>query len=62
MKRDAVIKQVADTVGAPHTVDLMKYDLLVIVEFYKVSRHSVVDDLILTSATLEHLWHERCRQ
>ena len=39
MKRDAVIKQVADAVGAPHTVDLTKYDLLVIVEVYRVSRH-----------------------
>ncbi|MCJ1398675.1 hypothetical protein MMC11_001876 [Xylographa trunciseda] len=35
LTRDAVIKQVADAVGRPHSVDLGKYDALIIVEIYK---------------------------
>ncbi|MCJ1337118.1 hypothetical protein MMC09_002397 [Bachmanniomyces sp. S44760] len=35
LKRDAVIKQVADAVGDHHVVDLHGYDLLILVEIYK---------------------------
>jgi len=35
LTRDAVIKQVADAVGRPHTVDLTNYDVLIVVEIYK---------------------------
>ncbi|KAI4135658.1 MAG: hypothetical protein LQ347_000468 [Umbilicaria vellea] len=35
LKRDGVIKQVADAVGPSHAVDLKNYDLLIIVEIYK---------------------------
>lgn len=38
LTRAAVIKQVADAVGSPHTVDLAKYDALILVEIYKVRR------------------------
>lgn len=37
MKRDEVIKQVATAVGDRHTVDLKNYDLLVLVDIYRVS-------------------------
>jgi hypothetical protein len=36
LNRDIVIKQVADAVGKPHSVDLKGYDLLILVEIYKV--------------------------
>ena len=36
LTRDGVIKQVADAVGQSHTVDLKHYDLLILVEIYKV--------------------------
>ena len=36
LTRDGVIKQVADAVGQSHTVDLKNYDLLILVEIYKV--------------------------
>ncbi|MCJ1285775.1 hypothetical protein MMC26_005116 [Xylographa opegraphella] len=36
LRREAVIKQVADAVGSRHPVDLSKYDALVLVEIYKV--------------------------
>lgn len=36
MKRDDVIKQVADAVGTRHSVDLTNYDLLIIVDIYRV--------------------------
>ncbi|MCJ1256746.1 hypothetical protein MMC24_004570 [Lignoscripta atroalba] len=35
LTRDVVIKQVADAVGKPHTVDLHGYDLLIVVEIYQ---------------------------
>ncbi|MCJ1394747.1 hypothetical protein MMC18_007627 [Xylographa bjoerkii] len=45
LTRDAVIKQVAEAVGSPHTVDLSKYDVLIIVELYKnMCGMSVVGD------------------
>lgn len=47
LKRDGVIKQVADAVGPSHTVDLKNYDALILVEIYKVrdpsSLHHYVD-------------------
>ena len=36
MKRDDVIKQVADAVGSRHKVDLTNYDLLILVDIYRV--------------------------
>lgn len=36
LNRDVVIKQVASIVGADHQVDLKAYDLLILVEIYKV--------------------------
>lgn len=38
MKRDDVIKIVADVVGPLHSVDLKNFDLLILVEIYRVSR------------------------
>lgn len=40
MKRDDIIKQVADLVGKPHTVDLKHYDRLILVDVYRVSTMS----------------------
>jgi hypothetical protein len=37
MKRDDIIKQVAAIVGPDHKVDLTNYDLLILVDLYKVS-------------------------
>ena len=37
LNRDSVIKQVADAVGSRHSVDLKNYDVLILVEIYKVS-------------------------
>ena len=39
MNRDDVIKQVADAVGSRHKVDLTNYDLLILVDIYRVSGH-----------------------
>jgi tRNA acetyltransferase TAN1 len=36
LSRDSVIKQVASIVGPVHQVDLKSYDLLILVEIYKV--------------------------
>lgn len=41
LTRDGVIKQLAEVVGPAHKVDLKHYDLLVIVEIYRVSRGSL---------------------
>lgn len=38
MKRDDVIKRVADVVGPLHSVDLKNFDLLILVEIYRVSK------------------------
>ncbi|KAL8716805.1 MAG: hypothetical protein Q9225_005897 [Loekoesia sp. 1 TL-2023] len=35
MKRDDIIKRVADLVGNPHTVDLTHYDQLILVDVYR---------------------------
>jgi len=40
LTRDLVIKQVADAVGSPHTVDLTRYEVLILVEIYKVCTFS----------------------
>lgn len=37
MKRDDIIKQVATAVGDRHKVDLKNYDLLILVDIYRVS-------------------------
>lgn len=37
IKRDDIIKRVADLVGKPHTVDLKHYDQLILVDVYRVS-------------------------
>lgn len=37
LKRDDIIKCVAKCVGPKHSVDLKKYDLLILVEIYKVN-------------------------
>lgn len=37
LTRDGVIKQLADVVGPTHKVDLKHYDLLILVEIYRVS-------------------------
>ena len=51
MKRDDVIKQVADAVGPRHSVDLKNYDRLVLVDIYRVEwrRHF---EAILTLADM----------
>ena len=36
MKRDGIIKQIATAVGPRHTVDLKNYDLLILVDVYRV--------------------------
>lgn len=36
MKRDNIIKRVADLVGKPHTVDLTHYNRLILVDVYRV--------------------------
>lgn len=38
MKRDDVIKRVALIIGLKHSVDLKNFDLLILVEIYRVSR------------------------
>jgi tRNA acetyltransferase TAN1 len=38
LSRDEVIKTVAAAVGSEHTVDLKNYDLLILVEVYRVSQ------------------------
>lgn len=40
LNRDVVIKQVANIVGPSHQVDLKGYDLLILVEIYKVCFNS----------------------
>ncbi len=68
MTRDGVIKQLADAVGPAHKVDLKHYDLLILVEIYKVREWPcpilrAVDfegELSLTIGT-EHLRYERRR-
>ncbi|KAL8645180.1 MAG: hypothetical protein Q9210_006854 [Variospora velana] len=35
MKRDDIIKRVADLAGKPHTVDLTRYDRLILVDVYR---------------------------
>ena len=39
LKRDKVIKMVADIVGPEHPVDLSKYELLILVDVYRVSQN-----------------------
>lgn len=37
LKRDDIIKQVANIVGTGHKVDLKNYDLLILIEIYQTS-------------------------
>lgn len=69
LSRDAVITQIASAVGPQHTVDLKAYDLLIIVEIYKVRTRAscrsfckpgIKDSLRPAGDALERLWHE-CR-
>jgi tRNA acetyltransferase TAN1 len=45
LTRDEVIKKVAAAVGPNHKVDLQNYDLLILVEVYKVRICQEEDDL-----------------
>ncbi len=38
MKRDDIIKQIAKAVGGKHSVDLKKYDSLILIDVYRVSQ------------------------
>lgn len=38
MKRDEVIQQVAAVVGDRHSVDLKHYDLMILVDIYRVAQ------------------------
>lgn len=40
MKREEIIKRVADLVGEPHTVDLKEYDQMIVVDVYRVGVES----------------------
>jgi tRNA acetyltransferase TAN1 len=55
LTRDGVIKTVASIVGPGHKVDLHGYDLLIIVEIYKVLRKSLIGPLtsLLTSPDVQ---------
>ena len=66
MKRDDVIKQVADAVGSRHKVDLTNYELLILVDIYRVRGNK--EPLILLQCTCitalanlsaEHIGNER---
>jgi hypothetical protein len=39
LKRDDIIRRVASVVGPGHKVDLKNYDLLILIELYKVCHH-----------------------
>ena len=41
LTRDGIIKQVASLVGPGHEVNLKDYDLLVVVEVFKVSGYAI---------------------
>lgn len=43
--RDTVIKQIASVVGPGHSVDLHNYDLLILVEYFQVSREVWIVEL-----------------
>lgn len=66
MNRDDVIKRVADIVGPKHSVDLKNFDLLILVEIYRVSRISDIfskrgfaDKLMTLRVQPECMRHER---
>ena len=46
MKRDYVIRQVADAVGTRHSVDLTNYDLLILVDIYRVPWLNLLEPLL----------------
>ncbi|KAL8869712.1 MAG: hypothetical protein Q9174_004063 [Haloplaca sp. 1 TL-2023] len=57
MKRDDIIKRVADIVGERHTVDLKNYDKLILVEVYRVRVHSpsLYRNYVRCMTTTEHI-------
>ena len=65
MKRDDVIKQVADAVGSRHKVDLTNYDLLILVDIYRVLGNIASSPLkctwirALANFSAEHIGNER---
>ena len=65
MKRDDVIKQVADAVGSRHKVDLTNYDLLILVDIYRVPGNIISTPLECRSIraranhSAEHIGNER---
>ena len=42
MNRDEIIQQIAKAVGSKHSVDLKNYDLVILVDVYRVSRLSLI--------------------
>ena len=54
LTRDVVIKHVANAVGSPHTVDLTKYQLLILVEIYKVRNLAIPVALTPHSSLATH--------
>ena len=53
MKRDDVIKQVADAVGSRHSVDLKNYDRLVLVDIYRVGWRRHLEAIITLTDMLQ---------
>lgn len=68
MKRDDVIKRVADLVGKSHTVDLKHYDRLILIDIYRVSTPQPFSNImgkVYRETVAEHdrtecTGHERC--
>ena len=56
LTRDIVIKLVADAVGSPHTVDLSNYELLILVEVYKVCTLSSPRHQLSLLSAERHIW------
>lgn len=53
-----IINEVARTVGPDHNVDLKKYDVLILIEVYKVRFESGFEEWLLMR--VEYLRYERC--
>ena len=58
LSRDLIIKKVATIVGDGHTVDLKHYDLLILVEVYKVNLSVFCLSFVLLSPGLT--WQNIC--
>ena len=64
MKRDDVIKQVADAVGPRHKVDLTNYELLILVDIYRVPGNPNLQSAPMwipagANVSAEHIGNER---